>query len=69
MEKRHGSAALQNVAVAQPQFIACVLECGGAPPLSTTYTDRADLLRRACYSFGEVEAIGGRALCQSVLCS
>jgi hypothetical protein len=32
--KRRSTAALQDLAVILPSFLACVLECGGAPPLS-----------------------------------
>ena len=33
-QKRQDTAALQNLAVILRSFLACVVECGGAPPLS-----------------------------------
>ena len=69
MEKRHSSAALQNVAVDPTTIYRLrfgVRRCSAA---FDDLNEPADLLRRPYYSFGEFEAIGGRALCQSVLCS
>jgi len=69
MEKRHGSAALQNVTM-DPTAIYRLRF--GVRRCSAAFDDlhgSADLLRRACYALGAFAAIGGRALCQSVLCS
>ena len=69
MEKRHSSAALQNLAM-DPTAIYRLRF--GVRRCSAAFDDLhepTDLLRRACYSFGTFAAIGGRALCQSVLCS
>jgi hypothetical protein len=69
MEKRRGSGRLQNVAVDPTAIYRLrfgVWRCFAA--FDDLYGS-ADLLRRAYYAFGAFEAIGGRALCQSVLCS
>ena len=43
-QKRRSTAALHNVAAIVCLFVACVLECGGAPPLC----DAADKTRHVC---------------------
>ena len=69
MEKRHSSAALQNVAA---DLTAIYRLRFGVRRRSAAFDDLnepAELLLRPDYSVGEFESVGGRALCQSVVCS
>jgi hypothetical protein len=69
IRKRQSTAALQNVAVIDAAEDALGFWSAALRPFSRTRTEADTYYCENVHPLGGFAAIGGRALCQSVLCS